>query len=211
VQIPKAAESRRRVRIEAIIAAVGRTAVVGASTLNHVSVVGVAGLEGLGKFVESDPVILISVVTGKEKIALVCSGVNTNGVEPVTQVVNRELPETVLIKDRECIMQVEIALLCEGDFRAFKLVFEADKLAQAIHKLIFVNAVQLARAARNGRANANRRASYGRAVSYGAANAHRTANTNRTAHRPHRTRMPDRGRRRANGTGCLEGAGSAGA
>jgi len=121
---PHVSELNLGVGVEAIIAAVDGVLVVGWATVQHVGVVAVGGEEGIGELIEAQTKILVSVVTGQEKINLFTGREDTDSRETFTNVSSRNVATVINIKNAESIVQVEVGLVCKGNFGLLKLTLK---------------------------------------------------------------------------------------
>lgn len=124
VDAPHVSELNLGVGVEAIIAAVDGVLVVGWATVQHVGVVAVGGEEGIGELIEAQTKILVSVVTGQEKINLFTGREDTDSRETLTDVSSRNVATVVNIKNAESIVQVEVGLVGKGNFGLLKLTLK---------------------------------------------------------------------------------------
>jgi hypothetical protein len=138
VDAPHVSELNLGVGVEAIIAAVDGVLVVGWATVQHVGVVAVGGEEGIGELIEAQTKILVSVVTGQEKINLFTGREDTDSRETLTDVSSRNVATVVNIKNAESIVQVEVRLVGKGNFGLLKLTLKWDDVAESVNKTIFL-------------------------------------------------------------------------
>jgi hypothetical protein len=174
VDAPHVSELNLGVGVEAIIAAVDGVLVVGWATVQHVGVVAVGGEEGIGELIEAQTKILVSVVTGQEKINLFTGREDTDSRETLTDVSSRNVATVVNIKNAESIVQVEVGLVGKGNFGLLKLTLKWDDVAESVNKTIFLVDVEDGLLGGGNANGAGRRAATDRWASHGAAS-HRRA------------------------------------
>ena len=123
---------------EAVISSDGSWGVVGWSSLNHASIVGVVCKEGILKLSHADSSISIQIVPGNEKLNILSSGEHVDGVESGSDLVGINLSVSGHIEDLKSISEVEVVLLGEHDLSVFKFLLLVAEVLEAVDKFVFV-------------------------------------------------------------------------
>jgi len=113
---------------EAVISLVQVVSVVRRSSVQHVAVVGVVWKECAAELLKAQSVVLVVVVALEEETDLVCCREHSNCSEALPQVSLRHVPMSAVVKDSEAVVQVEVGLVSQDNFRALELSFLGDQV-----------------------------------------------------------------------------------
>jgi hypothetical protein len=128
------------VRVEAVVPAVGRVAVVRAADLNIPRVVSIKWEEGVVKLTHVESSVAGGVVTSDEQVDLLLGRVHTDGVETVAKLEAGELTVVVRVEDLEGIGEVEVRLHGKCGLLSLNVIFVLDQVSESLDKLILFTA-----------------------------------------------------------------------
>jgi len=95
---------------EAVVAAVKRVAVIGATALGHASVVSIKGEQGVAELAHVEAAVTSCIVAGDEEVELLAGGEDTDCGKTLTKISDSDTAEVVHIEDLKSISEVEIGL-----------------------------------------------------------------------------------------------------
>jgi len=135
---PHILELISRVRVEAIVTAVGRVSMVRSTDLDHSSVVRIKSKESIGELTIVESSVTTGVIPSDEEVKLILSGEDTDRVQTRSELVRTKVPIAVRVKHIEGIVEVKVRLHGELGLLSLDVILIADQVSQTVHELVLV-------------------------------------------------------------------------
>jgi len=126
---PHILELISRMRVEAIVTAVGRVSMVRSTDLDHSSVVSIKSKESIGELAIVESSVTTGVIPSDEEVKLILSGEDTDRVQTRSELVRTKVPIAVCVKHIEGIVEVKVRLHGELGLLSLDVILIADQVS----------------------------------------------------------------------------------